>query len=114
MLLGGAAIGSSTEDSAPWDATLSPQTPLEAVSEARRLVGLSEDRLTLEEQLALMGQRVNSIRTSKNMTQRELAEASGLDRTYISLVEHGRQNLTIGAVLKVAHALDVPIGDLLR
>ena len=48
------------------------------------------------------------------MTQGELAEASGLDRTYISLVEHGRQNLTIGAVLKIAHALDVSIGDLLR
>ena len=114
MLLGGAAIGSSTEDSSALGCDAIATTPLEAVSEARRLVGLSEDRLTLEEQLALMGQRVNSIRTSKNMTQRELAEASGLDRTYISLVEHGRQNLTIGAVLKIAHALDVSIGDLLR
>ena len=47
------------------------------------------------------------------MTQQDLADAAGLDRTYISLVEHGRQNLTIGAVLKIAQALDVPIGDLL-
>ena len=47
------------------------------------------------------------------MTQQALADASGLDRTYISLVEHGKQNLTIRAVLKIAHALDVPIGDLL-
>ena len=47
------------------------------------------------------------------MTQQELANASGLDRTYISLVEHGKQNLSIGAVLKIANALDAPLSDLL-
>ena len=36
-----------------------------------------------------------------------------LDRTYISMVEHGKQNLTIGAVLRIADALDVPIGELI-
>ena len=47
------------------------------------------------------------------MNQQELADASGLDRTYISLVEHGKRNLSIGAVLKIANALEVPLGDLL-
>ena len=47
------------------------------------------------------------------MTQRDLANASGLDRTYISMVEHGKQNLTIGAVLRIADALGVPIGQLI-
>ena len=36
-----------------------------------------------------------------------------LDRTYISMVEHGKQNLTIGAVLRITDALDVPIGELI-
>ena len=36
-----------------------------------------------------------------------------LDRTYISMVEHGKQNLTIGAVLGIVDALDVPIGELI-
>ena len=48
-----------------------------------------------------MGRRINSIRTSRHMTQQELANTSGLDRTYISMVEHGKQNLTIGAVLRI-------------
>ena len=82
------------------------------MAESRRLVGLTEERLSLEEQLAMMGLKIKEARTSRRMTQQALADASGLDRTYISLVEHGKQNLSIGAVLKIACALDVPIGDL--
>ena len=47
------------------------------------------------------------------MTQQELADASGLERTYISLIENGRQNLTIEAALKIANALDIQPSDLL-
>ena len=61
-----------------------------------------------------MGRRINSIRTSRHMTQQELANTSGLDRTYISMVEHGKQNLTIGAALRIADALGVPIGHLIE
>jgi transcriptional regulator with XRE-family HTH domain len=42
-----------------------------------------------------------------------LAAEAGLDRTYISAVERGRQNLTVGALLSLAQALDAPIADLL-
>ena len=113
ILLGGAAVGGTGREPGGLRCDAIAGNALEAVSEARRLVGLTEEKLSLEEQLSLMGRRINSIRTTSGMTQRELADASGLDRTYISLVEHGRQNLTIGAVLKIAHALDVPVGDLL-
>ena len=64
--------------------------------------------------LTAMGRRINSIRTSRHMTQQELANTAGLDRTYISMVEHGKQNLTIGAVLRIADALGVPIGHLIE
>ena len=115
ILLGGGALEGGTLQNDPealgCDAIAG--NVLEAVSEARRLVGLADEKLTLGEHLALMGRRINTIRTSEKMTQQQLADASGLDRTYISLVEHGRQNLTIGAVLKIANALDVPVGELL-
>ena len=113
ILLGGAALGRTSRDLNSLGRDAVAGNVLEAVGEARRLVGLTEQKLTLQEQLSLMGRRINSMRTSRSMTQRDLADASGLDRTYISLVEHGRQNLTIGAALKIAHALDVPLGDLL-
>ena len=112
ILLGGASLTGAAADTEALGCDATANSVLEAVAEARRLVGLAEERLTLQEQLALMGRRINSARAQRGMTQQALAEVSGLDRTYISLVEHGKQNVTIGAVLKIAHALDMPIGEL--
>jgi len=42
-----------------------------------------------------------------------LASSCGLDRTYISAVEHGKQNLTIGAAVKLADALNTSLVSLL-
>ena len=113
ILLGGRALENSNGDFKVYGCDGTAGNVLEAVTEARRLVGLTEERLTLEEQLAMMGRKIREARGDRGMTQQALADASGLDRTYISLVEHGKQNLTIGAALKIAHALDVPIGNLL-
>jgi transcriptional regulator with XRE-family HTH domain len=46
------------------------------------------------------------------MSQQQVAEASGLDRAYISAVEHGKHNLTMGALLKLADALEIGIEEL--
>ena len=112
ILLGGKALDWTTQGAEELGCDATAGSVLEAVTEARRLVGLTEQRQTLEEQLTMMGLKIKDARTSQRMTQQALADASGLDRTYISLVEHGKQNLSIGAVLKIAYALDVPIGDL--
>ena len=113
IMLGGGALENTSHDLDALGCDAVVGSALEAVSEARRLVGLTEENLTLGEHLALMGRRINAERTSRRMTQQQLADASELDRTYISLVEHGKQNLSIGAVLKIANALEVPMGDLL-
>ena len=42
-----------------------------------------------------------------------MADTAGLERTYISTMEHGKQNVTIGAVVKVAKALDTSLEQLL-
>lgn len=113
IMLGGGSLANTSLDLEALRCDAIVGNALEAVGEARRLVGLTEEKLTLEEHLALMGRRINAERTSRKMTQQKLADMSGLDRTYISLVEHGKQNLSIGAVLKIANALEVPVGDLL-
>ena len=87
---------------------------MDAVTEARRLVGITVEKPSLQQQLASTGQKIRRTRSQRKMTQQQLADASGLDRTYISLVEHGKQNLTIGAILKIADALDLPISELLE
>ncbi len=85
---------------------------LSALYEARRLVGLVAESPSLEEVLSQLGEHVKSLRRARDWSQQTLAEASGLDRTYISAVEHGKQNLTLGAMLKLAEALDVEIPEL--
>lgn len=113
LLLGGCALEGIDLDVSAIGCDAIGRNASEALSEARRLVGLGNQSFTLEDHLTAMGRRINSIRTSRHMTQQELANASGLDRTYISMVERGKQNLTIGAVLRIADALGVPIGHLI-
>ena len=114
VLLGGRALDGTDKDVRSLGCDAIAGNALQALTEARRLVGLTRERMSLEEQLALMGQRIREARSGLSMTQQALGEASGLDRTYISLVERGKQNVTIGAALKIAHALDVPISVLLE
>lgn len=113
VLIGGPAVYTTDLDVHSLGCDGIGRDALEALTEARRLVGLTEQKLPLEDHLTAMGRRIKSIRTTHGMTQQELANASDLDRTYISMVEHGKQNLTIGAVLRIADALDVPIGELI-
>ena len=47
------------------------------------------------------------------MSQQALADAADLDRTYISAVEHGKQNVTVGAIVKLSLALKIPLNQLL-
>ncbi len=51
-------------------------------------------------------------RTSVNGDQ-ELALRASLDRTYVSAVEKGRQNIMIGAALRIADALNASLSDLI-
>lgn len=113
ILLGGAAVRYLSEtDQFGADAIVT--NVAEAANQARQLAGYSETLPTLEQQLATIGHNVRTARTRHNFTQKQLAQASGLDRTYISLVEHGKQNLTIAAILKIAEALETPLKDLIE
>lgn len=53
------------------------------------------------------------IRRTKGMNQGELAVLAGVDRAYISLVENGKQNLTMGALFKLAEALGTSVNTLM-
>lgn len=113
IMLGGRALDIAAEHDGAYGCDAVARSIPEALAEARRLVGLTSGRMTLEDQLALLGHRIRETRVAKHMTQQDLANVAGLERTYISMVENGRQNLTIEAALKIANALEVQIGDLL-
>ncbi len=62
--------------------------------------------------LTEFGETIRAIRKSKGWSQEELAEASGLHRTYIGSIERGEQNVSLKNIKRLADALGVPLADL--
>lgn len=58
-----------------------------------------------------LGQRVKELRHKLGISQEELADLAGLDRTYITSVECGRRNISIVNIEKLAKALNVTLGE---
>ena len=113
ILLGGSAITNTDYNPHELGVDAIVTNVAQAAQQALNLVGHSQTKLSIEQQLAAIGQNIRTVRTSQKITQQQLAKTADLDRTYISLVEHGKQNLTIAATLKIANALNTPITDLL-
>jgi len=60
------------------------------------------------------GQALREIREGKEISQERLALDSGLDRTYISLIERGINSPTIRAVVGMAAVLKVAPSKIVR
>ena len=56
---------------------------------------------------------LRKLRAEKGLSQEELADRSGLHRTYIGSVERGERNVTLSSLELIASALDVDIPTLL-
>lgn len=52
---------------------------------------------------------IKKFRKASNMSQENLADRAGLDRTYISGVERGVRNITLDSLDQIIYALDVDI-----
>ncbi len=60
------------------------------------------------------GERIRSLRKERDLSQEDLAELCGLDRTYISGIERGFRNVALRNIEALAKALDVSIADLFK
>lgn len=59
-------------------------------------------------------QRLRLERTSRNLSQEELADIAGLHRTYIGSIERQERNITIDNMERLAQAMGLDISDLLQ
>lgn len=58
-----------------------------------------------------IGDRVKELRSKQNLSQKDLALICGFDRTYLSRVESGKQNITIEKLLVLCAKLNVSLKE---
>jgi transcriptional regulator with XRE-family HTH domain len=59
-----------------------------------------------------LGARIRELRVSKGFSQEEFADAAGLHRTHMSLLERGRLNVTISTLRQIAAELRISLSKL--
>lgn len=66
----------------------------------------------LPEEARLLGKRMVALRKSRNWTQEQLAEAAGLDVSYVAALEVGLVNPTLRNLVRVADGFGVSLSKL--
>ena len=62
---------------------------------------------------AFLGRAVREARVHRGWSQEQLADESGLHRTYIGGIERGERNISVDNICRIAAALEVPPSSLL-
>ena len=60
---------------------------------------------------ALVARNLRKLRVKRGISQENLAVDAQIDRTYVSRLERGLENPTVGVLERLAHALDAKISD---
>jgi transcriptional regulator with XRE-family HTH domain len=61
-----------------------------------------------------VGKRIREIRMKADMSQKDLAYSTDLDRSYIASVERGQRNISIINLEKIANSLGVSLSELFK
>ena len=62
-----------------------------------------------DESIKKLGNRIQEVRKSKNVTQEELAFRCGFELSQIGRIERGTINTSVSHVFAISKALDVPV-----
>lgn len=63
---------------------------------------------------ALVARNLRRLRVSRDISQENLAVDAGIDRTYVSRLERGLENPTVGVLDRLAKALNADIVEFFR
>jgi transcriptional regulator with XRE-family HTH domain len=69
--------------------------------------------MRMEDVRKILARNIKAARNRLNLSQEDLADRAGIDRTYVSGIERQVRNPTITVVAKFAKALDTTTADLL-
>jgi len=68
--------------------------------------------VTDQEFLKGVGTKIASVRKAKGMSQLDVCSKLNFEKTYLSAIENGRQNITLLTCKQIAEALDVDMREL--
>lgn len=68
----------------------------------------------MQEESKKLGNNLKTIRTSKNITQSELADILAVDKSFVSNIENGKNNPTLSTIASLAKALKIPVDELFK
>lgn len=66
----------------------------------------------MSEIAVLLGNRIREIRTSKHMSQEELAFKASINPAHLGQIERAQKNPTLDTIWQISNALGVPISEL--
>jgi methanogenic corrinoid protein MtbC1/DNA-binding XRE family transcriptional regulator len=112
LLVGGRAVHARSEAARRLAGAIVAGDVVEGVRAARRMLEGPVTTPAPDVYLSGLGRRIQEARTARGWTQQQLAETASIDRAYISGLEHGKQNPTVGALLRLAAALELPLEHL--
>ena len=62
--------------------------------------------------LVALGQKIRELRTNAGLSQEELANEAGIDRSYMGGIERGEHNLTIISLKKICATLQIQLHEI--
>jgi transcriptional regulator with XRE-family HTH domain len=61
----------------------------------------------------MLGRRLKSLRVSRGLSLKDVAAETGLSASFLSMVETGRNEITVGRLVAIADFYEVGLGDLI-
>lgn len=61
-----------------------------------------------------LGRNLKRIRKEKGISQGDIVRSLGMDRAFISNIENGKTNPTLATIAKLAKAVGVSVGELMK
>jgi methanogenic corrinoid protein MtbC1/DNA-binding XRE family transcriptional regulator len=95
------------------EADFCSEDAVKAVNWVQEHFDLNESSVTVEVLLSDLGERIRRLRKDQGLSQQGLASQANLDRSYLSAVENGKQNVSFATLKGISDALGVGIAELI-
>ena len=69
---------------------------------------------TMKDEAKKLGQNLKRIRTEKGISQGDIVRTLGMPKSFVSSIENGKTNPTLATITKLAKAVGVSVGELMK